>query len=99
MRVVYKAPGEKPKIKDVTNDLDEFQNLVGGWIEHVGIRHGLGLIINEEGKLHGMQPNFYLSKINDLIVGPAVFVGEDGEDFTDISDRDVELVMLHFTEV
>ncbi len=25
--------------------------------------------------------------------------GEDGEDFTDVSDDDVELVMLHFTEV
>ena len=37
--------------------------------------------------------------MKDMIVGPAVFVGEAGEEFTDISDDDVELILLHFTEV
>ena len=99
MRVVYKAPGEMPEVREITNDVESLQELVEGWIEHVKIKRGLGLIINEEGKLHRMPPNFYLAKINGLIVGPAVFVGEAGEDFTDISDDDIERVMLHFTEV
>ena len=99
MRVVYKAPGEKPEVREISGELESLQDLVEGWIERVGIKKGLALVINEEGKMHRMEPNFYLSKINDLIVGPAVFVGEAGEDFTDISDSDLEMVMLHFTEV
>ena len=41
------------------------------------------MIVNEEGKLQGFQPNFRLD--HDLIVGTAVFVGVSGEDFCSLS--------------
>ena len=96
MRVVYKMPGEKPEVRDIGNELEDLQELVQGWIEHVTLKEGLGLIINEEGKLHGMMPNFFLPRIEDMIVGPAVFVGEAGGDFTDIAEEDADLILLFF---
>lgn len=94
MRVVFKEPGKGFEIRDISNELEALQNLVGGWIEHVGIKEGLGLIVNEEGKLNFMEPNFYM--INEVVLGPAVFVGEEGEEFTDISDESIELLRLFF---
>lgn len=99
IRVVYKEPGKDPEIKEIFDELEVFQNLVGGWIEHVTLKPGIGLIMNEEGKLHGMEPNFYLQKLNDMIVGPAVFVGEDGEEFCSLTEDQAEMIALHFTEV
>lgn len=102
MRVVYKRPGEDPIIMDIQNDLETLQRMVEGYIEHVAMYdHGdqatCGLIINEEGKLHGMEPNFKL--YTDMILGPAIFVGEAGVEFTDLSEEDADMIMQHFTEV
>lgn len=102
MRVVIKMPGEDPEIRDINNDLETFQSLVQGYVEHVTMYdHGdpasYGLLINEEGKLHNMEPNFKL--YTDMIVGPAVFVGEGGEEFTDLTEEQAEMIVLHFTEV
>lgn len=102
MRVVVKLPGEKPEVRDINNDLETLQSLVQGYIEHVTMYdHGdpasYGLIINEEGKLHNMEPNFRL--YTDMILGPAVFIGEAGEEFTDLAEEDIEMIMLHFAEV
>ena len=33
MRVIYKAPGSKPEIRDIPNTLEELQASVGGYIE------------------------------------------------------------------
>ena len=47
--------------------------------------------MNEEGKLMDMDPNFRYG--HDMVVGPAIFVGEGGEDFTDITDAQAMRVM------
>ena len=92
MRVIYKEPGKEAEVRNISNDLETLQSLVGGYIEHLTLSPGrLGLIVNEEGKLHDMECNFPVK--HDMIVGPAVFVGEGGEDFTDVSDEDAMLVM------
>ena len=88
MKVVVKYPGCQPNIREIDGSLESLQDIVGGWIEHVGIRKGLGMIINEEGKLHGLPENFAFR--GDMIVGPAIFVGEAGEDFTDVPEDFLE---------
>lgn len=96
MRIVYKEPGKSPEIREVSNDLSTLQGLVGGLIEHLEVYEGLGMIINEEGKLNGLYPNFYSPLYKDVIVGPAVFVGEAEEDFTDIAEADAKTLLLLF---
>ena len=94
MRVIYKEPGKDAEVRNIDNTLKALQNLVDGYIEHLDLAPGrLGLIVNEEGKLNDMKKNFFLMSYNDTIFGPAIFVGEAGENFTDISDEDAMLVM------
>lgn len=84
MKVMIKRPGKTPEIREIDGSLESLQGLVGGWIEHVGIRDGLGMILNEEGKLNCLPSNFVFR--GDMIVGTAVFVGEDGEEFVDVPE-------------
>lgn len=83
MKVVIKEPGYLPKEAQIENNLKALQNLVEGYIEHVNVNEDIGMIVNEEGKLRGLDPNFEFR--GDMIVGTAVFVGygEDG-DFADV---------------
>ena len=83
MTAIIKHPGQPAVSQEVENSLKALQNLVGGYIETVSLPHGICMIVNEEGKLQGLQPNFRLD--HDLIVGTAVFVGVDGDQFCGLS--------------
>ena len=87
MKVYVKNPQEKIKEMDITNELEPLQALVGGYIEIVPISDKIVMIVNEEGKLMGLPYNFIIR--GDTIVGPAVFAGVNGEEFTDAPDIDV----------
>lgn len=69
----------------IDNTLETFQKLVGGPIETVTIPGDVILIVNEEGKLRDLPHNFNfgLPPFYDHVVGTAVLVGRDGEDFGD----------------
>lgn len=71
---------------DIENTLEALQTAVDGYIEAVTLIPGKAvMIVNEEGLLRGMAPNPAASMIaKTKIVGPALIVGVDGEDFTDI---------------
>ena len=71
---------------DIENTLEALQAAVDGYIETVTLIPGKAvMIVNEEGLLRGMTPNPAASMIaKTKIVGPALIVGVDGEDFTDI---------------
>ena len=79
--VIIKKPGKPAERTEVENDLMTFQHLVDGYIECVPVAAGVLMIVNEEGKLWGMEPNFWYD--HDMIVGTAVFVGVDGDEFAD----------------
>ena len=76
---------------EIDNTLEALQHAVDGYIEAVTLIPGKAvMIVNEEGLLRGMTPNPIASAVaNTQIVGPAVVVGVDDEDFTDIPE-DVE---------
>ena len=71
---------------NIENTLDALQAAVDGYIEAVTLIPGKAvMIVNEEGLLRGMAPNTVASlAAGTQIVGPAVVVGVDGEEFTDI---------------
>ena len=59
MRILYKQPGEDPRSMVIPNELGVMQQLVGGHIETLRISDNGILVMNEEGKLLGLEPNFY----------------------------------------
>ena len=84
--VVLKKPGEAPEFVLVENELKPLQDLVGGYIEAVTWDPDTVMLVNEDGKSKGLARNF--GWCGDIIVGPAVWAGVDGEEFTDV-DPDV----------
>lgn len=91
MKAVYKCPGQAPAVIDVANDLKALQWLVKGHIEVVRMSEDVVLIVNEEGLLNNMR--FNCSFLGELLFGPMVFLGVDGEEFRGLSDREAEVIM------
>ena len=85
MTAIIKNPGQPAFIRQIDNELSALQDLVGGYIQTVYLPHGVIMIVNEEGKLMGLKPKFRLE--HDLIVGTAVFVSADREEFAGLSER------------
>ena len=97
MRVLLKEPGKDPRTMIIPNDLGTLQQLVDGYIEVHKLTDGLVMIVNEEGKLKGLEPNFYVDRLKDTILGTAIFCGEDGEEFTDIDEYDLTVLQTFFS--
>lgn len=73
---------------EIENTLEALQKAVDGHIETIGIVPGEAvMIVNEEGWLRDMTPNPIASAFAGIdIVGPALIVGVDEDDFTDVPD-------------
>lgn len=91
MKVIYKAPGCAPEIRDIPNTLEELQETVGGYIETVTFDADCVVICNEEGRLLGMPHNMRFLGVD--FVGPILFVGTSGEDFADLSPEAMAFLM------
>ena len=83
IKVVIKEPGKDFCEAYMLNELKAFQSKVGGYIEAVPLTNRMIMIVNEEGKIRGLQPNFDLYG-TDTVVGTALFCGVDGEEFSDV---------------
>lgn len=73
---------------DIEDKLEELQREVDGYIEVLTLVPGVAaMVVNEEGILYGLPINPAASAVaNQNIVGPALVVGVDGEEFTDIPE-------------
>lgn len=65
-----KAPYEK----EIDNKLEPLQEEVEGLIDCVYLEEGCVAVINDEGKLNGMQPNRRFG--SDIICGPFFMCGD-----------------------
>lgn len=80
--------------------LEDIQRLVGGSVEHVTLRVNtdnsvISLYCNEEGKLEGLRPNFFIPKLDDIIVGDAIVCGTDPDGATrDLTDGEIYTVNM-----
>jgi hypothetical protein len=94
IKAVVSRPHSVPIVTTIKNDLETFQKLVDGYIEVVPLQADskVMLVLNEEGKFKGLEPNFFWYE--DLIVGTVVFVGFDEEsedgDFISLTDEQLE---------
>lgn len=71
---------------EVTDDLDALQRLVGGFLQGIPLRPDVMAYVDEEGKMKGKRVNHAATVLcrprllpGDVIVGPCLVVGVDGE--------------------
>lgn len=79
--IIKKPEDEFGRLVEIENELEVFQNIVGGYIETTGYKN-LVIICNEEGKLRGLEPNIVLGR--DMLVGTIIVCGASGDEFADI---------------
>lgn len=96
---VLKLEGKSIIETETANTLEALQAEVDGYIEAVTlIPDKAVMIVNEEGLLRGMTPNPIASAAaNTQIVGTAIIVGVDGEEFTDVPEDVVKCIRALFT--
>lgn len=100
IKVVLVIPEKTPIEMVIDNELNVLQGLVGGHIECIRF-DGYDIIINEEGKLEGLQPNFIIYDGADYVAGTAIFAGVDYDEgeFKSLSQEQVTGIKLNFRKV
>lgn len=98
IKVLKIEVGQPPIVKEIQNELAALQEEVGGLIECVYLEDDCIAIVNEEGKINGMEPNRRIE--NDIICGPFFLCGDtpDGE-FTSLCEEEIEKYSKQFADV
>ena len=78
------------------DELKALQAQVGGLIEVITLSPTAAIIINDEGKLIGLEGNRRFR--NDVIVGNMLIVGVKGEEFASLNDIEAERYKKRFWE-
>ncbi len=104
IKVVRVEPGKTPEVCLIKNDLRSLQEAVSIGADHVGLIEivsldvGECLLLNEEGKLIGLQPNRRLGK--DILCGVFYIAGENEHGvLTSLSEESTEYYMEYFKEI
>lgn len=89
INVLRVQPNLKPDVISLNNNLHALQAAVGGLIEIKSLEEGICVLLNEEGKLIGLEPNRRLG--GDILVGVFYVVGSDDStgDLTSLSDEQI----------
>ena len=104
IRVLKVAPGAYPEIVTLKNDLTSLQEAVSigadyrGLIEILELDDETCLLLNEEGKLIGLEPNRRFG--NDVLCGVFYVTGQDREgNLASISDSALEEYSARFFDI
>lgn len=89
LHILRVEPGKAPEEKDIGSDLHSLQAEVDGLIECVYMDDGAIIVVNEEGKLNGMEMNRRLG--DDILCGPFLIARDNGEgDFASLTNLQIE---------
>jgi len=93
-----KVEGRSITEADIPNTLEALQATVDGYIETLQLVPDQAvMIVNEEGLLKDLEVNTFASAIaGTMIVGTALIVGVDGDEFTDIPEDIVKCINTLF---
>ena len=103
LTVVKVEPQKMPEVVTIGRSLEDLQAAVGGLIQIVyPYTDKVGLLVNDEGKLLGMELNRSLKddegNIYDVIAGTFYVIGLDEENFCSLSDEMIEKYMKEFEQ-
>ena len=92
IKVLAVEPMQEPYVKEIDAGLKSLQKEVGGTIQAVyPFEEEAAVICNDEGKLNGMELNRALRDDNgrayDIIAGPFLICGLDGDRFGSLPDE------------
>lgn len=95
MKVLIVKPEKKPEVAEIESGLRSLQSAVGGFIEALyPFDDPVAIVCNEEGKIAGLPMNRALrddsGEIYDIVCGDFIVVGLGDEDFTSLTDEQVE---------
>jgi len=98
IKVLKIEPGKMPYEKEMVNELEGIQAEVEGMFECVYLDNNCIAVVNEEGKLNGMELNRRIG--NDIIAGPFFICGDsdDGE-FISLTDEQLDTFSCKFKDV
>ncbi len=85
--IVTKEPGKEAYSKKIMDELGEYHLIIGGTLESVSFDKNQILLCDDEGKLKGLEPNLLVP--GDVIVGPVIVVGTEGEEFRSLTPEEV----------
>lgn len=88
IRAIIKRPDEEyGHVAHISATLENLQKTVGGYIETVGLTECDVIIVNEEGKLQGLERNLRMygdTVYSDTLVGTIIVLGTEGDEFADV---------------
>lgn len=82
IKVLIKEPGKLARFEKIENSIEEFQRIIGGYIESISIASDLVILCDEDGKMKGLAPSVIVGALE--IVGTVIFVGKKNQRFTNI---------------
>ena len=97
IKILKIEPGKMPYEKEMVNDLEGIQAEVEGMFECVYLDNNCIAVVNEEGKLNGMELNRRIG--NDIIAGSFFICGDsdDGE-FISLTDEQMDTFASEFKD-
>lgn len=105
MKVVVVEPYKSAYEQEIDPNLKSLQNAVGGLIEVVyPFSDNVGIICNDEAKLHNLPPNRILYDEEtgmpyDIICGTFLVVGLTEEDFGSLTKKQIETYLEMYSKV
>ena len=92
IKVLVVEPMQEPYVKEIDAGLKFLQKEVGGTIQAVyPFEEEAAVICNDEGKINGMELNRALrddnGRVYDIIAGPFLICGLDGDRFGSLPDE------------
>lgn len=93
MKALVVYPQKHPMILNIDNSLTTLQKIVGGLIDEIYLEDEIAIILNDEGKLIGLDLNRALfneeGEMVDIVAGPFVIcsVPMESEHFESLSDK------------
>ena len=101
--VLKVSPHKKPEVVTLKNELSALQEAVSSGVKDhhhliqlVGVEEGVDLLLNDEGKLIGFEPNRRFGQ--DILVGDFYVVGTDGENLASLPQDKMEKYTARFAE-
>lgn len=94
IRVVLLEPGKLSRVTEIDSSLEGLQTVVKGLIEPCYYFDDVCLVVNDEGKINGMQLNRAIyneeKEMVDIIAGPAFICGLNADSFCSLTDEQAE---------
>ena len=95
MKILSIQPGCRPEVREIDDTLETMRQMVGGLIQAIyPFEEPVALICNDEGKLLGLPMNRGLrdekGELYDILCGTFFLCGTSGEDFTSLTDGQIE---------